>query len=216
MRRFVSLLVLLLLLSSVALAHSGRTDSKGGHMNHSTGEYHYHHGYSAHQHENDICPYDNKDKSGQNSGSSSSSSSKSSSSASSTGTMTYYRTTANVNMRSSASGKSSVITTIPSNTKVKYMGSTSGNWIQVYYDRHTGWVYSDYLVLLPRTVVTVKPTVKPTVKLTVEPTSSPSQVSVLSKAEKFYKKHEDWLALPLTALLTVVGLVLIYGIICFF
>ena len=31
-------------------AHSGRTDSSGGHRNHSTGEYHYHHGYSAHDH----------------------------------------------------------------------------------------------------------------------------------------------------------------------
>lgn len=45
-------------------AHSGGTDSKGGHYNRSTGEYHYHHGYSAHQHR-DIdgdgkldCPYE--------------------------------------------------------------------------------------------------------------------------------------------------------------
>ena len=40
-------------------AHSGRTDSSGGHYNRSTGEYHYHHGYSAHQHPNGICPYSN-------------------------------------------------------------------------------------------------------------------------------------------------------------
>lgn len=33
-----------------AAAHSGRTDSNGGHYDHSTGEYHYHHGNSAHQH----------------------------------------------------------------------------------------------------------------------------------------------------------------------
>jgi hypothetical protein len=46
-----------------ANAHPGGTDSKGGHKNHSTGEYHYHHGYSEHQHY-DIngdgivdCPY---------------------------------------------------------------------------------------------------------------------------------------------------------------
>ena len=31
-------------------AHPGRTDSKGGHTNHSTGGYHYHHGYPEHQH----------------------------------------------------------------------------------------------------------------------------------------------------------------------
>ena len=44
-------------------AHSGRTDGSGGHYNHSTGKYHYHHGYPAHDHY-DIdgdgkadCPY---------------------------------------------------------------------------------------------------------------------------------------------------------------
>lgn len=31
-------------------AHPGRTDSSGGHTNNSTGEYHFHHGYSAHDH----------------------------------------------------------------------------------------------------------------------------------------------------------------------
>ena len=41
---------LVLCLSVIASAHPGRTDSDGGHYNHSTGEYHYHHGYSAHQH----------------------------------------------------------------------------------------------------------------------------------------------------------------------
>lgn len=41
-----------------AFAHSGRTDSNGGHYNRSTGEYHYHHGYSAHQHTNGDCPYE--------------------------------------------------------------------------------------------------------------------------------------------------------------
>lgn len=40
-------------------AHRGRTDSSGGHYDRSTGEYHYHHGYSAHQHPNGICPYFN-------------------------------------------------------------------------------------------------------------------------------------------------------------
>lgn len=62
-----------------AVAHSGGTDSNGGHTNHSTGEYHYHHGYSAHQHydmDDDgvlDCPYDFKDKTGGNIGSNSSS-----------------------------------------------------------------------------------------------------------------------------------------------
>ena len=63
-----------LLLPVTARFHPGSTDSKGGHNDHSTGEYHYHHGYPAHQHE-DLdgdgvldCPYDFKDKTGQNSG----------------------------------------------------------------------------------------------------------------------------------------------------
>ena len=56
------------LLVSTVFAHPGKTDSKGGHTNHSTGEYHYHHGYSAHDHydmDGDgvvDCPYDFDDK----------------------------------------------------------------------------------------------------------------------------------------------------------
>lgn len=42
-------------------AHPGSLDENGGHYDRSTGEYHYHHGYSAHQHENGECPYDFKD-----------------------------------------------------------------------------------------------------------------------------------------------------------
>lgn len=58
-------------------AHKGRTDSNGGHTNHSTGEYHYHHGYPAHQH-SDMdgdgildCPYDFDDQTNHKSSSSS-------------------------------------------------------------------------------------------------------------------------------------------------
>lgn len=62
------------------LAHSGKTDGSGGHIDHSTGEYHYHHGYPAHQHADFDgdgiidCPYGFRDgtkKSDRNSGSSS-------------------------------------------------------------------------------------------------------------------------------------------------
>ena len=65
------LALIMLVISSMSLsvkAHPGRTDGKGGHTNHSTGEYHYHHGYSPHDHydmdgDGDIdCPYDFKDK----------------------------------------------------------------------------------------------------------------------------------------------------------
>lgn len=57
----ITAIVLFLLSCVSSLAHSGRTDSKGGHYDRSSGEYHYHHGYSAHQHPNGVCPYDNED-----------------------------------------------------------------------------------------------------------------------------------------------------------
>lgn len=71
MKGLIALLMVLIALSSSALAHSGRTDSSGGHYDRSTGEYHYHHGYPAHQHTDGICPYDFDDRTGENSGSSS-------------------------------------------------------------------------------------------------------------------------------------------------
>jgi hypothetical protein len=74
---FCVFIALLILTSAVtpALAHSGRTDSNGGHWDHSTGEYHYHHGYSAHQHNNGVCPYDYDNKTEHSSSGSSSNSS---------------------------------------------------------------------------------------------------------------------------------------------
>lgn len=53
--------------------HQGRTDSNGGHYNHTTGEYHYHHGYPAHDHYDMNgdgavdCPYYFKDNTTNNS-----------------------------------------------------------------------------------------------------------------------------------------------------
>lgn len=58
-----TLFMLLTIMPIWSSAHSGRTDSKGGHYDHSTGEYHYHHGHSAHQHPNGRCPYDTTDDS---------------------------------------------------------------------------------------------------------------------------------------------------------
>lgn len=61
---FAFLAILFLILSVSVSAHPGRTDEDGGHYDRSTGEYHWHHGYEAHQHY-DIngdgvldCPYD--------------------------------------------------------------------------------------------------------------------------------------------------------------
>lgn len=60
---FVLFVIILSLCTTMTIfAHPGRTDSAGGHTDHSTGEYHYHHNYPAHQHPNGICPYGNVDK----------------------------------------------------------------------------------------------------------------------------------------------------------
>lgn len=53
----IFLLICLLLFAMEVSAHRGNTAEAGGHINHSTGEYHYHHGYPEHQHTNGICPY---------------------------------------------------------------------------------------------------------------------------------------------------------------
>lgn len=64
-RLFASLFLVFALFSFL---HSGRTDANGGHWDYSSGEYHYHHGYPAHDHydiddDGDIdCPYDFDDK----------------------------------------------------------------------------------------------------------------------------------------------------------
>ena len=63
-----------LLFNIAASAHSGKTDSAGGHYDRQTGEYHYHHGYPAHSHsvEDGIidCPYDFDDNTNHNNSSS--------------------------------------------------------------------------------------------------------------------------------------------------
>lgn len=54
-------LALIIICSFGMLFHPGRTDEDGGHTDHSTGEYHYHHGYPAHQHPDGVCPYENEE-----------------------------------------------------------------------------------------------------------------------------------------------------------
>ncbi len=53
---------MLLLFTPYAYAHSGRTDSNGGHKDNKNksglGSYHYHHGYGPHLHPGGVCPYD--------------------------------------------------------------------------------------------------------------------------------------------------------------
>lgn len=77
---FTVLLVFVIMFQIRASAHKGRTDEYGGHYDRSTGEYHYHHGFEAHQHY-DIngdgipdCPYDYEDRTNHTGGISSGSS----------------------------------------------------------------------------------------------------------------------------------------------
>ncbi len=60
MKKTIPLFTLLIIIafSSMVYAHPGKTDENGGHYDRSTGEYHYHHGYPAHQHAGGVCPYD--------------------------------------------------------------------------------------------------------------------------------------------------------------
>lgn len=57
MKKLLLCLLLLSVLLPCASAHGGKTDADGGHYDTQTGEYHYHHGYSAHQHPDGVCPY---------------------------------------------------------------------------------------------------------------------------------------------------------------
>lgn len=61
-RRVLSIILsLFMMTTSLSLAHSGRTDSSGGHHDYKNksglGSYHYHHGYGPHLHPGGVCPY---------------------------------------------------------------------------------------------------------------------------------------------------------------
>ncbi len=61
MKKVFALVCLVLFAFSLAVvgfAHPGGTDGNGGHYVGNPGEYHYHHGYSAHQHSDGVCPYE--------------------------------------------------------------------------------------------------------------------------------------------------------------
>lgn len=203
MRKLPLVLALSLALSSFAFAHPGGTNGDGGHMDRSTGKYHYHHGYPAHDHENGVCPYDFKDKTGDSSGQSSGSSGGGTSAI-------YYRSTSNVNMRSSASSSSSILQTIPEGSTLKYMNGHSGNWYRVSYAGITGWVYGDYIVKRAAPV-TAKPTLRPTATVAANPVkSSPSKDK--AKKSKFLSYLPDIIA-PFAVFL---GSLLVFFLFMFF
>lgn len=65
-RKFLLPILILFLFGTYVSAHPGSTDGDGGHFDHSSGEYHYHHGYPAHEHSDGECPYDFDDKTNHN------------------------------------------------------------------------------------------------------------------------------------------------------
>ncbi|MEG0050857.1 MAG: SH3 domain-containing protein [Terrisporobacter sp.] len=60
---------------------------------------------------------------------------------------TYGVTTANLNMRKSASTSSSIITTIAKGSKIEIIEKTSSSWYKVKYSGKTGYVSSEYVNL---------------------------------------------------------------------
>ena len=61
LKKLLPLVFLFTLIPKIEIyAHSGRTDSQGGHNDHINGGYHFHHGEGPHQHPNGICPYNNE------------------------------------------------------------------------------------------------------------------------------------------------------------
>lgn len=95
----ISICILLGAMCNITFAHSGRTDSNGGHKDNKNksglGSYHYHcGGHPAHLHTNGVCPYSSSSskttkKSTKTNSKSSSSSSSSTSSTKSTSSTTY-------------------------------------------------------------------------------------------------------------------------------
>ncbi|MBR5873143.1 MAG: hypothetical protein IKY90_00235 [Oscillospiraceae bacterium] len=63
MKRTLCFILLLSVLSVItAYAHPGSLDEYGGHVDYDSDEYHYHHGWPAHEHNGDYCEYNWIDK----------------------------------------------------------------------------------------------------------------------------------------------------------
>lgn len=168
-RIFCLLLAVLIALSSVAFAHSGRTDSYGGHRDNQNksglGSYHYHcGGYPPHLHPDGICPYTGKKVSNPSypksappskSGGSSSNSGASSSGSSSTVTAltaTGKTTKSNVLVREAPSSDADRVTKIAKQgTKVTITGKayTDGvKWYRVKIDGKVGYIHGSLIKIV--------------------------------------------------------------------
>lgn len=114
--KIISILLIALSIISIgmnAYAHSGRTDSSGGHKDNNNksglGSYHYHcGGHPAHLHTNGVCPYSSSSSSSKSSTSSSSSSTKTTSTVPTTIVVTDIKI--NENVTSMKEGESQKLT----------------------------------------------------------------------------------------------------------
>lgn len=79
-------------------------------------------------------------------------------------TQASYQTTANLNLRSSASTKGKILVTIPKGKEITYIAK-SGSWFNVKYGTQTGWVSASYVKIVTKAINPVtssKPTPAPT------------------------------------------------------
>lgn len=114
-KKTISILLTILTIISIGVnlyAHSGRTDSSGGHKDNNKsglGSYHYHcGGHPAHLHTNGVCPYSSSSSSSKSSASSSSSSTKTTSTVPTTIVVTDIKI--NENVTSMKEGESQKLT----------------------------------------------------------------------------------------------------------
>lgn len=125
-RKILTILLITLSLISINInlfAHSGRTDSNGGHKDNQNksglGSYHYHcGGYPAHLHPNGVCPYASSQST--SSGSSSNSSKNTSSSTSSSTSNNASQNTSNNNSKNTSTSTSN------STSSSSYSSSSTG------------------------------------------------------------------------------------------
>ena len=132
-RKILTILLITLSLISINInlfAHSGRTDSNGGHKDNQNksglGSYHYHcGGYPAHLHPNGVCPYASSQST--SSGSSSNSSKNTSSSTSSSTSNNASQNTSNNNSKNtSTSTSNSTSSSSSSNSSTGTVNQNSG------------------------------------------------------------------------------------------
>lgn len=102
-KSIITIITILILSQTITYAHSGRTDSNGGHKDNKNvsglGSYHYHCGGNPpHLHANGVCPYSSS-ASSSNSSSKSTSNKKSSSSKSSSSSTTSTKTSSNTSSK---------------------------------------------------------------------------------------------------------------------